>query len=1104
MDDEPMWATDRVVASTPGSAITIPETANEFAIKGNHLTLVKGNQFDGRTKTDPYKHIHEFLRICDMFKYKDTENEVVRPMMFLLSLTGEAKAWLDELNEGTIETWDELQTTFISRFFPPTLFDRLLGEICNIFYHGLNEITQEVLNAAADGILLYKTPNQAYQPLKDKVLLKLDWSKNQKTNLSLKKIIAFADEGSSNSDTDKIMARMDAMTIKMDAQYKELQSRAKKPTPDLDDDDIPMSREEEAKFMQTFRKTHFYNDYRDRDSNRDNWRSSRRNDYNRDNYRSNTDDKSYDLQKQFNDFMKSQQSTNAFVKETFMDLKTQLETVAKNHQASIQNLETKFDRLADKQSGRPSGSLPSNTQPNPRGSNSKAYQPPQSRNEHVNAVFTRSGKSYDPPDNPNDQQNNSENPINFDSDDEDDEPTPQPKTQPTKPVKETPLPKPYKPKIPYPQRLRKEKMEAQFGKFLDMIRAVRINVPLVNVLVGMPNYGKFLKELINNKHKIEQISAAFLSNESSAMIQNKVPPKLGDLGSFLIPCNFKTFSCNALADLDLKAQIQEKVFANAALKNELQKLKGNTVIDTVVSKPHATTIAPGMFKINLEPLALKVLKNKDAHLDYIKHSREHANTLWEIVKNARALSPLDSNLDSASKQGLVRGLPKLKFEKDHLCSPCSLGKSKKQSHKPKSKDTNQEKLYLLHMDLCGLMRIESINGKKYILVIIDDYSRFTWVKFLRLKDEAPEFIIKFLKMIQVRLNATVRNIHTDNGTEFVNYTLRSYYEDVSLMKHHGTEDLGKLKAKADVGIFIGYAPAKKAYRIYNHRTRRIMETIHVDYDDLIAMASKQIPEVAALVLAVSTGTSSSISVDQDAPSPSTSQTQQESPSHVIPPGAEEANHDIKVAHMDNNTQFRILIPEPSFEESSSKVVIPNNVHLVNQPLERISRWTKDHLIDNVNGDLSKPVSTRHQLQTEALFCYFEAFISSVKPKSYKEALTESCWIEAMQEELNEFQRLEVWELVPRPDRVMIITLKWIYKIKLDELGGVLKNKARLVARGYRQEEGIDFKDYFAPIARLEAIRIFLAFVAHMNMVVYQIDVKTVFLNGILREEVDVS
>ncbi|GJW54440.1 hypothetical protein Tco_0098525 [Tanacetum coccineum] len=133
--------------------------------------------------------------------------------------------------------------------------------------------------------------------------------------------------------------------------------------------------------------------------------------------------------------MKSQQSTNVFVKDTFMDLKIQLETVAKNHQASIQNLETKFDRLADKQSGRPSGSLPSNTQLNPRGNNSKAYQPLQSCNELVNAVFTRSGKSYDSPVNPNNQQNNSETPINFDSDDEDVEPTPQPKLKDPKPAK---------------------------------------------------------------------------------------------------------------------------------------------------------------------------------------------------------------------------------------------------------------------------------------------------------------------------------------------------------------------------------------------------------------------------------------------------------------------------------------------------------------------------------------------------------------------------------------------------------------------------------------------------------------------------------------------
>ncbi|GJS89452.1 reverse transcriptase domain-containing protein [Tanacetum coccineum] len=402
--------------------------------------------------------------------------------------------------------------------------------------------------------------------------LKLSWSQSVQRQ-HYQNLLSWSKRNNSRSSechSWRIMARMDAMTLKMDAQYKELQTHAKKTKPDLDEDDIPMSREEEAKFMQTFRKTRFYNDYRDRDSNRDNWRSNERSSYNRDNYRSNTDDKPYDLQKQFNDFMKSQQSTNAFVKETFMDLKTQLETVAKNHQASIQNLETKFDRLADKKSGRPSGSLPSNTQPNPKGHNSKAYQPPQSRNEHVNVVFTRSGKSYNPPVNSNDQQTNSENPINFDdSDEEDEEPTPQPKIQNPKPVKETTLPKPYKPKILYPQRLRKEKMEAQYGKFLDVIRAVRINVPLIDVLAGMPNYGKFLKELISNKHKIKQISAAFLSDESSTMIQNKVPPKLGDPRSFLIPCNFnKTFSCNALADLGASINLMPySLYAKLSLEN---------------------------------------------------------------------------------------------------------------------------------------------------------------------------------------------------------------------------------------------------------------------------------------------------------------------------------------------------------------------------------------------------------------------------------------------------------------------------------------------------------------------------------------------------------
>nr|GEV24928.1 retrovirus-related Pol polyprotein from transposon TNT 1-94 [Tanacetum cinerariifolium] len=216
------------------------------------------------------------------------------------------------------------------------------------------------------------------------------------------------------------------------------------------------------------------------------------------------------------------------------------------------------------------------------------------------------------------------------------------------------------------------------------------------------------------------------------------------------------------------------------------------------------------------------------------------------------------------------------------------------------------------------------------------------------------------------------------------------------------------------------------------------------------------------------------------------------------------NHDLDVARINNNPFFGIPIPEAPSDQSSSTDIVHTIVHPNHQIFEHNSKWTKDHPLENIIGQLTRLVSTRLQLHEQALFCYYDAFLASVKPKTYKDALTQSCWIRAMQEELNEFEHLGLWELIPQPYKVMVITLKWIYKVKLDELGGILKNKARLVACGYSQEEIIDFEESFASVARLEAIRIFLAYAAHMNMVVYQMDVKTAFLNGNLRDEVYVS
>ncbi|GKA42646.1 integrase, catalytic region, zinc finger, CCHC-type containing protein [Tanacetum coccineum] len=341
----------------------------------------------------------------------------------------------------------------------------------------------------------------------------------------------------------------------------------------------------------------------------------------------------------------------------------------------------------------------------------------------------------------------------------------------------------------------------------------------------------------------------------------------------------------------------------------------NSCTDASGSQPRSI-----LKKHRIPPAKSDSLKKVEDHLRTIRSSLKTTNRVDSSISSKRTrLNHLNfGTINDLTRKDLVRGLPRLKFEKDHLCSACQLGKSKKHTHKPKTKNTNLEVLNTLHMDLCRPMQVQTINGKKYILVIVDDYLRFTWVKFLRLKDETLEVVIKFLKQIKVGLNKTVRNIRTDNGTEFVNKDLTDYYERVGIFhqktvprtpqqngvvkrqnhtlveaartmlifyralmflwaeavatacytqnrsiihtRHYKTpyelvhdkkpdftffrvfgalcyptndsEDLGKLQPTADIGIFVSYAPSRKGYRIYNKRTRRIMETIHVQFDEL--------------------------------------------------------------------------------------------------------------------------------------------------------------------------------------------------------------------------------------------------------------------------------
>nr|GEV50201.1 retrovirus-related Pol polyprotein from transposon TNT 1-94 [Tanacetum cinerariifolium] len=192
--------------------------------------------------------------------------------------------------------------------------------------------------------------------------------------------------------------------------------------------------------------------------------------------------------------------------------------------------------------------------------------------------------------------------------------------------------------------------------------------------------------------------------------------------------------------------------------------------------------------------------------------------------------------------------------------------------------------------------------------------------------------------------------------------------------------------------------------------------------------------------------------------------------------------------------------ESLYEDSTSQGS-SSNVGPTHTLFELLGRWTKDHPIANVIGDPSRSVSMRKQLETNIMWCYFDAFLSSVEPNNFKQAMIEPSWIHEMQEGIHEFERLQVWELVPCPEKVMLIKLKWIYKVKTGEFGGLLKNTTRLVAQGFKQEERIDFEESFASVARIEAIHIFIANVANTNMMIFQMDVEMAFLNGELKKEI---
>ncbi|GJU32029.1 retrovirus-related pol polyprotein from transposon TNT 1-94 [Tanacetum coccineum] len=458
------------------------------------------------------------------------------------------------------------------------------------------------------------------------------------------------------------------------------------------------------------------------------------------------------------------------------------------------------------------------------------------------------------------------------------------------------------------------------------------------------------------------------------------------------------------------------------------------------------------------------------------------STLWHrrlVHANMRLIQSL------ASKE-LVRNLPKLKFDQ-HFCDACKIGKLAYASHKAKNIVSTTRCLELLHMDLFGPSAVRSYGGNCYTLVIVDDYSRYTWTRFLKDKTEAFDQFKIFSKKIQNQLGCTIVSIRTDHSREFDNEVQFGEFCNANGITHNFSAPrtpqsngvverknrtlqemsrtmlneqslpqtfwcnacfilntkyyLTKFDPKSYEGVFLGYSQNSKACIILNKHTRKIEESLNMTFDETLSPSK----------------TSPLVGDDLD---------------------EEEAIRETEKKNLEN------VIEDETLE--IDKIV---NI-----------KESRNHPLENVIGNLNQR-TLRSQAQNQSnFFC----FISTIEPKNVNEALGDESWIVAMQEELNQFIANDVWELVPQPKNMTIIGTKWVFRNKLDENGVVSRNKARLVAQGYNQQEGIDYDETYAPVARLESIRILLAYACALDFKLFQMDVKSAFLNGFINEEVYVA
>nr|GEY13640.1 hypothetical protein [Tanacetum cinerariifolium] len=379
-----------------------------------------------------------------------------------------------------------------------------------------------------------------------------------------------------------------------------------------------------------------------------------------------------------------------------------------------------------------------------------------------------------------------------------------------------------------------------------------------------------------------------------------------------------------------------------------------------------------------------------------------------------------ATINNLVKNNLVQGLPKMKFKKDHLCSACEQGKIHRKHHKCKMAFASNKPLYLLHMHLYGAIRVESINGKRYVLVVVDDYSRYTWrVRTDNGTKSKNKNLAKFFDEVDITQQFSTARTPQQNGVvERRNRTLveaaRTMLTFANLPSFLWAE---AIKAKGDIRVFVGHSKESASFRIYNKQTRKIHESVNVNFDEILELASKQF----SLELGLS----------------------------------------------NLNEIGKSLNPLVSKVFEASK-----------KDLEDLFQKFYDEYFDSSKIMKSSTTNVETSINEEVFHEVSESFQGDSSSSSLNDDVQQK--------------------------GKTIVNTKWIFKNKKDKSSLVIQNKARLVAVGYSQQEGIDYDEMFAPVARIKAIHLFLAYVAHKDFTVFQMDVKTAFLNGILKKEVYVG